>query len=108
EYRRAVCEPRWAGRAEQLGGAVADHQALLVDAERVRELGAQLVGAAVEVAVQAAASGVGDRVDDRGRRVRGARLGAEIYRLAARERLPAALGRRVAQLCADLLLGHAL
>ena len=54
---------------------------------RCGELGAQLGGVPVEVAVQAAARGVGDRVDDVGRRVLGPGRLREVERLDARERL---------------------
>ena len=101
-------EQRLRRRAEQLGGAVAHHQALLGHAEVVRQLGAQRGGMAVEVAVQPAPRRVGDGVDHRRGRVLGPRRRAEVERLDARERLLLALVGLGAQVRADLLLGHAL
>ena len=75
---------------------------------RVRELGAQRRGVAVEVAVQPAARRVGDGVDHRRGRVLGPRRRAEVDRLDAGEGLLLALVGLGAQLRADLLLGHAL
>ncbi len=96
------------GRAEQLGGAVAEDQAVRVHAVALRERAPQVRAAQLRVAVQAAAGDEGDRADD----ARVGQLGpggeGEVERLHAGERLASALGRLFAQALVDLLLGHPL
>ena len=80
----------------------------LVDAVALGQLAAQLAGLAVDVAVQAAPGGEGDRVDDRrGRELRPGRA-RQVDRVDARQLAAAALLRLGPQPAVDLLLAERL
>jgi hypothetical protein len=96
-------EQRARRRVQQLGGAVADDDLLGRDAVAVGDLRAQGARARVDVAVQALARGVRDRVDDVVVRQPGPRRAREVDGVDALERLALALVGLLAQLPADLL-----
>ena len=82
---------------EQLGGAVAEDQALGLDAVALGQRAAQVGAAQVRVAVQPAARDERDRVDDARVRQLGPGRLREVERLDARERFAPALGGLLAQ-----------
>ena len=97
-----------AADVQQLGGAVADDDLLVAQPVVVRDLGPQRARARVDVAVQALARGVGDRVDDVVVRAARPRRARQVDRVDALERLRAPLGGRRAQVLADLLVREGL
>ena len=104
----ARLEQRGRRRGEQLGGAVADHDLVGVDAVALRQLGAQRARVRVDVAVQPAARGERDRVDDEVVRQPGPGRPREVERVDPLELARAALVGLLAQLLADLLGRQAL